>query len=197
MRSWGKSRKAVGLNSPRWTPRSMNAFSVSRALSDDLVVVEFGELGVLVALGDEEARDQHPARQDELLKEGEERSLEERLAGEVGREHALAHGVEQRRDDAADDGLEQLFLGLEVDIGQALADFGARGNVLEPGRRIAVRREFLEGRGDDLLRARVLARRVSALSSASAVSVLGSALGLAIALPPRLAASPCLPSIYD
>src|SRR5262245_8002323 len=58
-------------------------------LGDDLVVIKFGELRVLVALGDEKARDQHAARKHELLQEGEERSLEEGLAGQVGAEHAL------------------------------------------------------------------------------------------------------------
>src|SRR5262245_8758124 len=58
---------------------------------DDLVVVELGELGVLVAFGDEKARDQHPARKHELLQESEERPLEEGLAGEVRREQALAY----------------------------------------------------------------------------------------------------------
>ena len=125
------------------------------ALCDDVVVVEFCELGMLVTLGDKQARDQHAARLNELLDEREERSFEERLARQIRRQHALAHGVEEWRDDAADDGLEQLFLGLEVEIGQALAHFGPCGHVFEPGRRVALCREFLEGRGNDLLRARI------------------------------------------
>jgi hypothetical protein len=122
----------------------MKAWSVSRPLA-------------MTWFGDEEARNQHAARTDELLDKSEERSLEESFARQVRCEHALAHGVEERCDDAADDGLEQLFLGLEVEIGEALAHFGARGDVFEPGRGVAVGRELLEGRGHDLLWARVLA----------------------------------------
>ena len=86
----------------------------------------------------------------------EEGTLEEVLDGEVGRFHLLADHLEMRGDDAADHRLEQLDLGLEIEIGQPLAHLGARGDVFEPRAGEALLGEFLEGRGDDLLRADLL-----------------------------------------
>ena len=111
---------------------------------------------MLVPFGDQEPHDEGAARADELLDEGEEGAFEEVLDGEVGRLHLLADHLEMRGDDAADHRLEQLDLGLEVEIGQALAHLGARGDVFEPRAGEALLGEFLEGRGDDLLRADLL-----------------------------------------
>src|SRR4029077_7932730 len=69
--------------------------------------------------------------------------------------HPLTDRVEMCGDDAAHHRLEQLFLGLEIEIRQTLAHAGAGGDILDLGRRIAMRGEFLERCGDDLLRARV------------------------------------------
>ena len=141
---------------------------------DDVLVVELRELWVLVALGDQEPHDEGAARAGKLLDEGQERAFEEFLGGELGGLHALAEHLEMRGDDAADHRLEQLDLGLEVEIGEALAHLGAGGDVLEPCLGKALLGEFLEGRGNDLLRADLLvapplspwpasARRISSL----------------------------------
>src|SRR4249919_1329109 len=58
-----------------------------------------------------------------------------------------------RGNDAADHRLEQLDLGLEVEIGETLAHLGAGGDILEPRLGKALLGEFLEGGGNDLLRA--------------------------------------------
>ena len=100
-----------------------------------------------------------------ILDEVEERAFEELLDAEVGRLHLLADHLEMRGDDAADHRLEQLDLGLEIEIGQPLAHLGARGDVFEPRAGEALLGEFLEGRGDDLLRADFLvAAALSCLS---------------------------------
>src|SRR5262249_43151997 len=49
-----------------------------------------------------------------------------------------------------------LDLGFEVEIGEALAHLGAGGDILEPCLGKALLGEFLEGRGNDLLRANLL-----------------------------------------
>ena len=85
-----------------------------------------------------------------------EGTFEELLDRELRRLHALADHVEMRADDAADHRLEQFDLGLEVEIREPLAHFGAGGDVFEPGAGKALLGEFLEGRGNDLLRARIL-----------------------------------------
>ena len=54
------------------------------AARDDLLVIEGGELGMLVPFGDEQPRDERALGADELLDEGEERALEERLDRQVG-----------------------------------------------------------------------------------------------------------------
>ena len=108
---------------------------------------------MLVALGDQEPHDEGAARAGKLLDEGEEGAFEEFLGGELGGLHALAEHLEMRGDDAADHRLEQLDLGLEVEIGEALAHLGAGGDVLEPCLGKALLGEFLEGGGNDLLRA--------------------------------------------
>ena len=127
------------------------------AARDHLVVIEFGELGMLVPFGDQQPRDEGALGADEFLEEGEERTLEKCLGRQRGRLHPLAHHVEMRGDHALDDRPEQRLLGLEVEIGQPLAHPRARGHVLEPGPGVALHREFLERRGDDLLRPCVIA----------------------------------------
>ena len=92
----------------------------------------------------------------QLLDEGEERTFEESSDERSVVSMRCADHVEMRGDDAADHRLEQLDLGLEVEIGQALAHLGARGDVFEPRAGEALLGEFLEGRGDDLLRAHIL-----------------------------------------
>src|SRR5262245_17317454 len=62
-----------------------------------------------------------------------------------------------RGNHALDDRLEQRLLGLEIEIGQALADAGAGGDILEPGAGIALGGEFLDRRRYDLLRAGIAA----------------------------------------
>src|SRR5262245_14204365 len=123
---------------------------------DHVLVVELGELGMLVPFGDEKPHDNGAARTDEFLNETEERALEQRLDREVRRLDLLADHLEMRGDNAADYRLEQLDLGLEVEIGESLAHFGAGGHVLKsrPGK--ALLGEFREGRINNLLRANLL-----------------------------------------
>ncbi len=145
----------------RWPKLTLCDAAVDQAsqrldpMRDHMLEIEGSQFGMLGAFGDQEPRDGCAAREDKLLDEGEEWAFEEILRRHVGGLHLPADGIEVRRDDAPHHRLEQLFLGLEVEIGQALADAGARGDVLEPCRRVALSGEFLEGRGDDLLRTRV------------------------------------------
>ena len=111
---------------------------------------------MLVSFGDQEPHDEGAARADDVLDEAKEGAFEEVLDAEVGGLHLLADHLEMRSDDAADHRLEQLDLGLEVEIGQALAHLGTRGDVFEPRAGEALLGKFLEGRGDDLLRADLL-----------------------------------------
>ena len=104
---------------------------------------------MLVPLGDEKPRDEGALRRDELLNESEERAFEERLDRHVGLFHLFADDVEMRGDDAAHYRLEQLFLGFEIEIGQALRHASARRHVLDLRRRVTLRRELLEGGGND------------------------------------------------
>src|SRR5665648_865546 len=120
---------------------------------DDIVEVEGGELGMLVAFGNQQTHDDHAPRAHQLLDEFDERPFEEVFDGERGRLHLVADHVEMGGDDAAHHRLEQLFLGLEVEIGETLGDFRARRHVLEPRAGIALDRELLEGGRHDLLRA--------------------------------------------
>src|SRR3990170_1355428 len=121
-----------------------------------MLEVEGGQLGMLRAFSNHEPRDGRAAREDEFLDEGEEWAFEELLRRHVGGFHLLADGIEVRGDDALHHRLEQRLLGLEVEIGEAFADTRTGRHVLEPGRGVALGREFLEGRRHDLLRARVL-----------------------------------------
>ena len=124
---------------------------------DHRLEIEGGELRMLVPFGDQEPRDEGALGADQLLDEGEEGALQKVLDRELGRLHPLADHVEMGGDDAADHRLEQLDLGLEIEIGQALAHLRPGGDVLEPRSGKALGRELLEGRRHDLLRTGVLA----------------------------------------
>src|SRR5215470_8411494 len=102
------------------------------AARDHSLVVELGQLRMLVPFGDEQPRNEGAARADQLLDEAEEGPFEERLYRKISGLHLPADHVEMRGDDATNNRFEQLDLGLEVEIGQTLTHPGARGNVFEP-----------------------------------------------------------------
>src|SRR5262249_15788840 len=123
---------------------------------DHILVVELGELGMLVPFGDEKPHDNGAPRTDELLNEMEERPLEQRLDREVRRLDLLAYHLEMRSDNAADHRLEQLDLGLEVKIGKAFAHLCPGRDILKPRAGKPLLGEFLEGGRHDLLGANLL-----------------------------------------
>ena len=65
--------------------------------------------------------------------------------------------VEAGLDEGLQDGLEKLVLGLEVQIGEALADAGAGGDVFKTRTAKTLFRELLQRRLDNFLRTLVLA----------------------------------------
>src|SRR5262249_53048426 len=123
---------------------------------DHILVVELGELGMLVPFGDEKPHDNGAARTDELLNEMEERTLEQRLDREVRRLDLFADHLEMRGDNAADHRLEQLDLGPEVKIRKAFAHLCPGRDIFKSRAGKALGGEFLEGGCHDLLWANLL-----------------------------------------
>ena len=78
-----------------------------------------------------------PVRTRHLLHEVEQGATNERFRRQFGR----LDGVDERIDapdyDALDDRLEELFLGLEIQVRESLADTGALGHLGDGGRRVA------------------------------------------------------------
>jgi len=149
---------------------------------DDVLEVELRQLRMFVTFANQEACDHGAPRLHQLLDEGEERAFDEFLSWKRRGFDLTADRIEGRRDDALHYRLEQLDLGLEVEVGKAFAHLRPGGDILKPRACVAVLREFLEGCGDDLLRARVPA--LHPLGCFSALGGLGLGHGVASACAP-------------
>jgi hypothetical protein len=94
--------------------------------------------------------------------------ISELFRGHVGAFEVLDQCLHARRNETADDRLEQLFLGLEIKVQQALADAGAARHVIHTCRRITVLGEYLHGGRRNFRRPFLLAALVARLCHCSA-----------------------------
>ncbi len=69
--------------------------------------------------------------------ECQERPAQKFLGGQFGLFDVADQRINPRRQETADDGLEQVFFGFEVKIKKSFADAGPFCNFIDPGRRVA------------------------------------------------------------
>ena len=138
------------------TARSASVAHQPEPARDDLAIVELGDGRKARALGDDQAQQQLALGAEHLLLEHGEEGVERR-GGRHGRARSatLPSVLDDGRDGAADQRLEQRFLVLEVEVERALGDAGAGRHVVEPGRLEAVLGEHARRRLEDRLAARI------------------------------------------
>ena len=143
------SISAIGRNSPRATPRRSVLANRSRPRSSKVGAVEARDVGKVAGLGQDQL--DHAAQR--AL--GESAELGDQSAQQVfGRAFEAVDELvrlhQRLADRFGDHRLEELFLVLEVEVGEALADAGGFGDVLELGGGEARGDEQVERRAGDL-----------------------------------------------
>ncbi len=126
----------------------------------DVFPVVVDEVRMTRPFRQEEADHHRHARIRDAFHEIQHRSAHERFRGELGLLHDPYERLDASRDDVADNGLEQFFLGAEVKVQEALAHAGTTRYVLHARLGVAVFGKGLERGVGDLLRALILAALV-------------------------------------
>ena len=112
------------------------------------------------SLGDQQANDDGNRRAGHAFHEGQQRPADKVLGGQLRGLDVVEQGIDAPHDDIPDHGLEQVLLGLVVQVSQALADAGAFCNFLDARRGIPFLGEDFEGSLGNFLRTVFLASLV-------------------------------------
>ena len=135
----------------------------------DVIPVVLNEIGVLRRLRDHQADDHARRRAWQAFHECEQGPTNKGFGTEFRAVQRAGQFVDARRDDAADDRLEQLLLGLEIQVQETLADARPPGDFLDLGRRKALVGECGKCRLRDLLGAVFLAALIARLTHGNAL----------------------------